>query len=112
MPSTVSPIRVSSQDVEDGFVAVFGALSEPIRLQMVRMMIEHGAEEFPCTTFDEVLPIAKSTISYHVQVLRRANLISVRKEGRKYFYKLRVETLEGFAPALLWHLRSQVAAAA
>lgn len=92
-------------EIDEGFIAVFGALSEPIRMQIIRMMVDYGDEDFPCTTLDEELPIAKSTISYHVQILRRAGLISVRKAGRNYFYRLRDETLESFAPALLTHLR-------
>lgn len=73
---------------------------------MLRMMVQHGSWDFPCTTFDTELPVAKSTISYHSQILRRANLISVRKEGRNYFYRLRTDTLRRFAPALLKHLRT------
>ena len=91
---------------DDEFVTVFAALSDPIRVRMLRMMVQHGSWDFPCTTFDTELPVAKSTISYHSQILRRANLISVRKEGRNYFYRLRTNTLRRFAPALLKHLRT------
>ncbi|CAB4924802.1 unannotated protein [freshwater metagenome] len=100
MPS-VSPIAPESTDE---FVAVFGALSEPIRVEMLRLMV-HSDGDLPCTHLDTVLPIAKSTISYHIQILRRAGLISVRKAGRNYFYELCEETLEGYSPEFLEHLR-------
>jgi DNA-binding transcriptional ArsR family regulator len=71
---------------------------------MLQMMVQQGGEDLPCTTLDEELPIAKSTISYHVQILRRAGLIGVRKAGRNYFYQLRTDVLETYAPGFCEHL--------
>jgi ArsR family transcriptional regulator len=105
--ASVARSIVGNDNPDDEFVTVFAALSDPIRLQMLRMIIQYGYGQFPCTAFDDELPIAKSTISYHVQILRRANLISVHKEGRNSFYRLRAETLEYFAPTLLEHLRGK-----
>jgi DNA-binding transcriptional ArsR family regulator len=86
-------------------VTVFGALSEPIRIRMLQMMAQKGIDgELPCTTLDEELPIAKSTISYHVQILRRAGLIQMRKVGRNYFYRLQRDAFEVFAPGFLENL--------
>jgi ArsR family transcriptional regulator len=84
------------------FAAMFGALSEPVRIEIVGMIA--AIDELPCTTLDAVLPIAKSTISYHVRILARAGLIEVRKAGRFYFYRLQrvvfVRHLPGFLESL------------
>lgn len=110
-PSARSPIPDYLDDPDEEFVTVFAALSDPIRVRMLRMMALYSQSDYPCTNFDDELPIAKSTISYHAQILRRANLIGVRKEGRNYFYRLRTDTLKHFAPALLKQFRTERSAA-
>jgi len=61
-------------------------------------------DELPCTRLDDALPISKSTISYHIKVLYHAGLISVRKDGRFYHYRLRREAFGTFLPGFLDHL--------
>ncbi|HVW42438.1 MAG TPA: metalloregulator ArsR/SmtB family transcription factor [Amycolatopsis sp.] len=97
-------------DATDRFVTVFAALSEPVRVRIIQMMLENAPADLPCTTLDEELPIAKSTISYHVGILRRAGLVEVHKAGRNYFYQLRTDRMEAYAAAFLDHLRAQSAA--
>ncbi len=85
------------------YAEVFSALGDPTRLEMMRTILADG--EVACTTFDEMFPVGKSTISYHVKVLRSARLITVRKEGRFYYYQLRWDTFEHHIPELLQILR-------
>jgi ArsR family transcriptional regulator len=105
--SLQTTLSLHNSDTEQ-YVAVFAALSEPLRLRMLQMMVqsESADGELPCTALDDELPIAKSTISYHVQILRRAGLIGVRKAGRNYFYQLRQDVLESYAPGFLEHLET------
>ena len=99
----VAHLSLHAPPVTDQYITVFAALSEPVRIRMLRMML--AAEgDLACTALDKTLPIAKSTISYHVQILRRAGLITVRKAGRNYFYQLRRDAFETFAPGFLEHL--------
>lgn len=70
---------------------VMKALSDPIRWKIVIMMA--ATDELACTTLEQTLPVAKSTISYHIKTLVHAHLIHVRKEGRYYFYTLRRDVL-------------------
>ena len=81
------------------YLGIFEALREPIRMQIIRMIA--SADELACTTLDDTLPISKPTISYHVKILSRAQLISVRKEGRYYHYRLRREVFDYFLPTFL-----------
>jgi DNA-binding transcriptional ArsR family regulator len=92
-------------DSADAFLAVYSALSEPLRVRILHMMVRVSGQDFPCTKLDETLPVGKSTISYHIGILRRAGLISVRKEGRNYFYQVRESTLNTYAPEFLAYLR-------
>jgi DNA-binding transcriptional ArsR family regulator len=72
---------------------VFRALSDPTRWTIICEMAR--VDELACTTLENLLPISKPTISYHIKVLFHAGLIEVRKQGRHYFYILRRETLDG-----------------
>jgi DNA-binding transcriptional ArsR family regulator len=81
------------------YAEVFSALGDPTRLEMLLTIIRQG--EVACTTFDEMFPIGKSTISYHVRVLRNAKLITVRKDGRFYYYQLRRDVFDEHLPGLL-----------
>lgn len=80
------------------YTEIFTAMGEPTRLQMVRMIDEIG--EMPCTALVEKLGVAKSTVSYHVKVLSHAHLVSVRKQGRNYFYTIRRDVLDEAMPGL------------
>jgi DNA-binding transcriptional ArsR family regulator len=71
---------------------IFHALSEPTRWMIVGEMSR--VNELACSTLEDILPVSRSTISYHVGVLVHAGLVEVRKHGRHYFYALRRETLD------------------
>lgn len=89
------------------YTAIFTALSEATRLQMMQMIDEAG--EMPCTALIDRLGVAKSTVSYHVKILAHARLISVRKQGRNYFYTPRRDVLDEVMPGLRERLAAQMA---
>ena len=74
-------------------------LGDPTRIEILRNL--SMADEVACTTLDEILPISKSTISYHIKILYHAGLIHVRKDGRYYFYRLRREVFEQYVDGFL-----------
>ena len=83
--------------VED-LAAIFRVLGDPTRIEILRLLI--GGEEVACTTLEAILPISKSTISYHVKALKSIGLIRVRKDGRYYHYTLRRDRLDAVFPGL------------
>ncbi len=83
-------------------IDVFKALADPIRLSIVSEMTT--SDEVACTTLEHMLPITKTTISYHIKVLYQAGLITIRKQGRNYFYSLRRETMDGLVPGFSAHV--------
>lgn len=95
--------EVPGPSAREHFIEVCRALSEPIRVDMLSYMAT--ADELPCTFLSEVLPVAKSTISYHIKVLHQAGLITVRKDGRNYHYRLRTDFFERWLPGFLEVLR-------
>lgn len=73
------------------------ALGDPIRLEIVKRLAVKG--EQTCVGLE--LPIAKSTLSYHLKVLREAGVIYCRKEGTQQLNSLRREDLDALFPSLL-----------
>jgi DNA-binding transcriptional ArsR family regulator len=82
-------------------VEVFKALSDPVRWSIVAQMAK--VDELACVTLESTLSVSKPTISYHTRILNQAGLISVRKEGRNYFYTLRRDALHQVLDSL-WEL--------
>ncbi|MGP4023976.1 ArsR/SmtB family transcription factor [Actinomadura sp. 3N407] len=82
---------------EIGLVGVMGALSDPIRMGLVRVLAdgrERGWGELRA-------PVAKSTLSHHLRVLRDAGVTRTRQEGTRCFVELRRHDLETRFPGLL-----------
>ncbi|MCP9952692.1 ArsR/SmtB family transcription factor [Actinomadura madurae] len=78
-------------------VAVLGALSDPIRIGLVRVLSdgrERGWGQLRA-------PVAKSTLSHHLRVLRDAGLTRTRQEGTRCFVELRRHDLDTRFPGLL-----------
>lgn len=87
----------------DAYTEVFRALSEPTRVEILSL-IANCDDEYPCTQLEQVLPVTKSTISYHIKILSGAGLVQVRKEGRYYHYRVRRNVVDYFLPGFLDHL--------
>ncbi|RVX41543.1 ArsR family transcriptional regulator [Nonomuraea polychroma] len=82
---------------EIGLTGVMAALSDPIRIGLVRVLAdgrERGWGELRA-------PVAKSTLSHHLRVLRDAGLTRTRQEGTRCFVTLRVQDLQARFPGLL-----------
>jgi len=78
--------------------AVLHALSDPVRLQVVRTLAaEQDARA--CGTFG--LPVSKSTASHHFRVLREAGVITQEVHGRERLITLRRADLDARFPGLL-----------
>jgi DNA-binding transcriptional ArsR family regulator len=77
--------------------AVLHALSDPVRLSMVRHLAEAG--EQTCRSFD--VPVTKSTCTHHFKVLREAGIIQQRQQGTARLNTLRADDLEARFPGLL-----------
>ena len=79
---------------------VLGALSDPVRLEIVRQLAGCGAEgELTCGELE--LPVTKSTGSHHLKILSSAGVIAEREEGTRKHLSLRRTELEKRFPGLL-----------
>jgi ArsR family transcriptional regulator len=79
-------------------VAGFGALADPIRLDLLARL-DDGTEHCVCELLRET-GLAANLLSYHLGVLRRAGLISANRRGRWVDYRLVSGALEALRRAM------------
>jgi DNA-binding transcriptional ArsR family regulator len=78
--------------------AVLHALSDPMRLRIVRELAADG-DELSCSYFD--LPVTKSTTTHHFRVLRESGVIQQVYRGTAKMNGLRRDDLDDLFPGLL-----------
>lgn len=66
-------------------IAVFEALSHPIRLKMIELL---GRKERRLDQLSENLDINTSSISHHLVVLRESGLLLTRRRGKPAYHWL------------------------
>ena len=68
---------------------VLQVLSDATRLRMLRLLRQ---EELSVAELQEILEMGQSRISSHLGLLRRNNLVSDRKDGKRTYYALQVDS--------------------
>lgn len=64
---------------------IFKALSDPNRLRLISLLLEH---EVCVHVLQEALGMSQSAISHQLRLLRQLNLVRFRKQGRHVYYAL------------------------
>ena len=86
-------------------VKVFKALSDSNRIRILKMLEERHLCVCEIT---EVLKLASSTVSKHLSILRNAELILDKKDGKWVNYYLNQEQMDDYAQQLLPLIKSWV----
>jgi ArsR family transcriptional regulator len=71
--------------------ALFKALGDPTRLEIVRLLRDRSRTP---TELLECLSIAQPTLSHHLDILKRADLVETRREGQFIRYSLNMSVLD------------------
>jgi len=71
---------------EKSIIAALAALAQESRLRVFRLLVTAGAEGMPAGAIAEELGITPNTLSFHLSLLKNADLVTVRREGRSLFY--------------------------
>ena len=87
-------------DIEEiDLPSLLHALSDPMRLEIVRCLSCSAGGELACKEVE--LPVSKATASHHFKVLREAGVIEQHDEGTRRISHLRGDDLERRFPGLL-----------
>jgi ArsR family transcriptional regulator len=73
---------------QDEVVAALAALAHDHRLMAYRLLVEAGPDGLPAGVIADRLAIPPSSLTFHLQHLQRAGLVSQRRVGRQLIYAM------------------------
>ncbi|MEL7344513.1 MAG: metalloregulator ArsR/SmtB family transcription factor [Pseudomonadota bacterium] len=82
-------------------LAAFGALSQPTRLDVFRLLIKAGSEGMSAGEIGETLGVRQNTMSTNLAILTASGLIRNAREGRSIRYFADMTGLEGLLSFLM-----------
>jgi DNA-binding transcriptional ArsR family regulator len=74
-------------------IAALGALAQETRLDIFRLLVERGPQGIAAGEIGERLKQPSPTLSFHLNQLRYAGLISSRRESRSIIYSANFNTM-------------------
>ena len=91
-PCDPKPVKLKSDPTAEAFAELAWALAHPARVQIVRLLI--GREACVCGEIVDCLPLAQSTVSQHLKILKESGLIQGEVDGPKVCYCINPVQLE------------------
>jgi ArsR family transcriptional regulator len=76
----------------DGLAAL-AALAQDNRLDIFRLLVRAGRDGMPAGSIATALKLAPNTLTFHLDRLREAALVTVRRDGRSMIYAARYDTM-------------------
>ena len=67
-------------------VSALAALAQQSRLEVFRLLVAAGTDGLPAGQIGERLGLPGATLSFHLNQLRQAGLVTFRREGRSLIY--------------------------
>lgn len=80
----------------------FAALSDENRRKILDLLKK---KELPVSDIGKHLTITGATLSHHLDVLRRADLVSSRREGQQIIYSVNLSAFEDISEKIMKFLR-------
>ncbi len=68
-------------------LAALAALAQDTRLDIFRLLVEAGENGLPAGQIGECLGLPGATLSFHLNHLKHAHLVTFRRESRSLIYK-------------------------
>ena len=76
-----------------GVLAALAALAQVNRLDVFRLLVEAGPDGMPAGSLANALKLAPNALTFHLDRLRDASLVTVRREGRSMIYAAQFDTM-------------------
>jgi DNA-binding transcriptional ArsR family regulator len=67
-------------------IDALGALAHEHRLAIYRLLVQRGPEGLPAGAIGDRVGLVPSSLTFHLQNLQRAGLITQRRESRQLYY--------------------------
>jgi ArsR family transcriptional regulator, arsenate/arsenite/antimonite-responsive transcriptional repressor len=76
-------------------VVALGALAQETRLDIFRLLVAEGPDGLPAGEIGSRLRLPSPTLSFHLNQLRYAGLVTSRRESRSIIYAANYKTMNG-----------------
>src|SRR3984957_19265247 len=76
-------------------IEALGALAHEHRLAIYRLLVQRGPEGLSAGAIGQRKGLLPSSLTFHLQNLQRAGLISQRRESRQLFYSVDFSAMNG-----------------
>jgi DNA-binding transcriptional ArsR family regulator len=74
-------------------ITALGALAQDNRLDAYRLLVQAGPDGMPAGEVAAGLGLPPNTLTFHLDRLRQAGLVTVRRNGRSMIYAARYDTM-------------------
>jgi DNA-binding transcriptional ArsR family regulator len=74
-------------------IAALAALAQDNRLDVFRLLVQSGPEGMPAGAVATALDLPPNTLTFHFDRLRKAGLVTARRDGRSIIYAARYEQM-------------------
>lgn len=74
-------------------IGALKALAQESRLDIFRLLVEKGPEGLMMGAVGEVLDLPHATLSFHLNKLREAGLVTPKRDGRSVIYHVNYDAL-------------------
>jgi DNA-binding transcriptional ArsR family regulator len=75
------------------------AMAHPTRIAMIEMLYED--RELTVTEIHSTLDIEQAVASNHLSILKSKNILKCRREGKKMFYSLKLDSVHNVVQCML-----------
>lgn len=86
---------------QDSAIDAFTALAHPTRLAVFRLLVQEAPESVPALKIAQRINAKPSTLSGHLAILRRAQLLSSSRHQREIRYAANLSTINTLIAFLL-----------
>lgn len=86
---------------EENVLSAFAALSNRMRLRVVKQLVEAGAEGMIAGEVAEALNASPSRTSFHLAALHEAGLVTSERKSRQIVYRVSFEAMGALTRFLL-----------
>jgi DNA-binding transcriptional ArsR family regulator len=82
-------------------IAALSALAQDTRLDIFRLLVQAGPGGLPAGRIGERLHLPPATLSFHLNQLRHAGLVTFRRESRLLIYAAEYDAMNGLLAYLM-----------
>ena len=87
-----APMRLSHDETAEELAALAWAVAHPARVRILRLLLNRQA--CVCGEIVNEMPLAQSTVSQHLKILKESGLIQGEVDGPKVCYCINFEKLK------------------